>query len=502
MVVEMITKLRNRLLILAKWLCQCTASNWFFIAMLGLFTFETLYLAFTSRYPMAFDENYHFILIQFFSHRLDPLVTSQPASSYHLGNIVGNPSFMYHYLLSFPYRIIAHFTNSVKIQVIGLRLINVSFAIGSLLLIHKTFQQLQLPRVVSNLAIFSFALTPIFCVLSAQINYDNLLIFAVVASLFLVAKIIEQLRLTRQVPIRETLILATICVWASLVKYAFLPILVGLVISAVLIVLAKRQQIKWKNSYTVLKSHSKFGLAGILVALIVGATLFVTVYGTNVIRYHNPVPQCNQVLSITDCKQYYAWDRNYILASTKPANEKLLGVVHYSVLWLKEVYYQLFAEIVPAATGGLIPIARDYYILLLALTALGIVCTLPVLPRLLHMYPALSVFSVVVISYTLFLWSRNYHDYRQLGQAVAIQGRYMLPVLAYLYVLIGLGIQYSLGLSRMRFLRPITAFTVIVAFIYFGGCVRYVAKISPTTGWKSSAYGIVHTAEIMPPNMS
>ena len=95
--------------------------DWLFIALLCLFGAETAWLSVTSRFQMAFDESYHLGLIQFFSHRLNPIVTSQ-TNSYNLGAIAHNPSFLYHYLLSFPYRLLDSLGASLRVEVVSLRL--------------------------------------------------------------------------------------------------------------------------------------------------------------------------------------------------------------------------------------------------------------------------------------------------------------------------------------------------------------------------------------------
>src|ERR1035438_773805 len=158
-------------------------SNWLTIIILLIFAAEASWLALTSRFPMAFDEGYHFNLIQFFSHRFNPIVTSQPSSTYALGAIVHNPSFLYHYLLSFPYRLIAHFTSSIETQVILLRFINIGLAITSLLIMKKILSRLGLPYILVNILLLVFALTPLVTALSAQINYDNLLILVALKQL-------------------------------------------------------------------------------------------------------------------------------------------------------------------------------------------------------------------------------------------------------------------------------------------------------------------------------
>lgn len=51
--------------------------HWFVWATLLAFALQAVWLAWHSAYPMAFDEGYHLQIIQFFSTRLNPIITQQ-----------------------------------------------------------------------------------------------------------------------------------------------------------------------------------------------------------------------------------------------------------------------------------------------------------------------------------------------------------------------------------------------------------------------------------------
>ena len=462
-------------------------SNWLTIIILLIFAAEASWLALTSRFPMAFDEGYHFNLIQFFSHRFNPIVTSQPSSTYALGAIVHNPSFLYHYLLSFPYRLIAHFTSSIETQVILLRFINIGRAITSLLIMKKILSRLGLPYILVNILLLVFALTPLVTALSAQINYDNLLILVASLSIYLCLRFVQQLR-ANVFELKTLLALICLCFYSSLVKYSFLPIFVGISLVVAWSLLAKWHHDRadftkqLRSSYAKISKKTKLGLA---IAGISGLSLFIVFYGVNTIKYHNPVPQCNQVLSISDCSQYYAWDRNYVVAQYDhthvPTNK--MNVLQYTYFWLKVEAYQLFAEIIP--TGGLVYIAHSFYLIIIGLTIVVSICTLINIRKIFKEQKTFLALLVVAMSYLLFLWLDNYNDYLHLGQPLAIQGRDIVPVLIYIYALFGLGVMYSFKGERSArlVLRTSVASLAVFSFVYFGGYVRYGSSISPSDGW-------------------
>lgn len=475
-------------------------SKWFFGLIILLFAAEALWLAVVNRYPMAFDESYHFGLIQFFSHRLSPIVTSQPSTTYALGSIAHNPSFLYHYLLSFPYRLVAHFTTNLKIQVISLRVINIAFAITSLYVIRKTLRLIGLKASVASLVVFIFAFTPVFTALSAQINYDNLLILVTSLTVYLLLSLIKTFQRERQLNVNTALKLLCLCLLASEVKYAFLPIFIGVFGCLIWLLVRVYRTSKaklWsqlKTGFSELSKSRKIAFAAIG---LIGLGLFTTTYGVNLVRYHNPVPQCNQVLSVQDCEHYYSWDRNYQLAIHKTSGPKL-STISYSYLWVKTATYQLYAEIIP--TGGMVPIARDFLIILGAFASVALFCTLTQLRRIFREYKTLVPLAVVAVCYIFFLWARNYHDYLQLGQPVAIQGRYLLPVLVYAYVVLSLGVIFVLQ-GRKLFqsaLKPLAVGLLVGTFVYFGGYSSYATHVSPAFGWVAAKPHVAKASQTAP----
>jgi hypothetical protein len=103
--------------------------------------------------------------------------------------------------------------------------------------------------------------------------------------------------------------------------------------------------------------------------------------------------------------------------------------------------------------------------------------------------------------YLAILWLRNYHDYLQLGQPLAIQGRYLLPVLVYFYALGALGIYYALKskvAAQYRNLQPAIVVMTVFAFLYFGGYVRYLSVVSPNDYWQTQSQPLTANAPAKP----
>jgi hypothetical protein len=458
-------------------------SSWFFVALLVLFVFETGWLAITSNFPMAFDEGYHFALIQFFAHHLNPIITSQPSSTYAVGNIVHNPSWLYHYLLSFPYRLVAHFTGSIRIQVTSLRFINIAIAVCSLVILRKVCRAIRMSVSTTNIVLLLFALTPVVCILSSQINYDNLVLLFVTATMYVTITCLRALK-ANKLPITQLLGLLCLCLYGSLVKYSFLPIFVAVMLLFGWVVIRQGDKIlDQKKVVKYWQQTSKPKLYSLVVLTIVGFGLFASFYGYDAVKYHNPVPACNQVLSISDCEHYYAWDRNYELAVNRASAPPTSSAVVYSYHWLTTVWYQLYGDVIP--TGGIVSVLPVFYGVILLLTGIAVLCTLTQLKQLLTRYPQLLSLGLIAFVYLLFLWSRNYHDYRDLGVAVAVQGRYLVPVLIYFYALLVLGVQSALEKRKNvgSIIQTGLVVITVVSFVVFGGFVRYITAITPKDPW-------------------
>ncbi len=467
-------------------LAKIVGSKLVFGFTLLVFVSETGYLSLTSRFPMAFDEAYHFSLIKFFSHRLNPIVTSQASSTYGLGAIVQNPSFLYHYLLSFAYRFIALFTNSLEVQAISLRFINIAFAVASLIVMRKLLRLLNISDAVANLVVLVFALTPVVTVLSAQINYDNLLILAVTLCLYETVAFVK--KLDRKIFDAYSLLkLLCLCLFASLVKFAFLPVFAGITVLAAYKLAFYRPP---KNSS--LRTAARKSFAGItktpklllLAATLTGGFLFVRLYGVNLVEYRNPAPQCSQVLNIQACKHYYAWDRDYNVRQQEkahPATYKM-NIFGYTVYWLAINGFGVFGAILPLA--GPYYLSPTFCLIIAIILTVAFVCSAANFKKLKKGHENLLAVAAISSLYVLAIWARNYHDYLQLGQPIAVDGRYLVPVLVYFYALLGLGAQYALAGKQTPKLIAKCALVLLVvfSFLYYGGYAQYITHIYPVYG--------------------
>src|SRR5665213_199085 len=177
---------------------------------------------------MAFDEDFHLGIIRLYAHHLSPFWSSQPQGANMFGAVARDPSYLYQYLMSFPYRLISLFTGDQTIQVIILRFINIGLFASSMVLYRRLMMKTGASRALVHLCLLIFVLIPISPLLAAQINYDNLLLPVTALALLLAANFDARLTKQKKLDTKLLLQLLTLCLLASLVKYAFLPLFVAI----------------------------------------------------------------------------------------------------------------------------------------------------------------------------------------------------------------------------------------------------------------------------------
>ena len=137
-------------------------SNKFYRLILIVFVIEASWIALSAKYPQAFDENFHFGLIKIYAHYWLPFLTTQPPHADAYGAVARDPSYLYHYLMSFPYRLINLFVKGQTVQVIILRFINIGFFAFGLVLFRKILLKVGTSKALTNLILTLFILSRLF----------------------------------------------------------------------------------------------------------------------------------------------------------------------------------------------------------------------------------------------------------------------------------------------------------------------------------------------------
>jgi len=421
---------------------------------------------------------------------LSPVWSGQPAGADAYGAVARDPSYLFQYALSFPYRLISYVTANQTIQVLVLRFINIALLAASLPLFKRLLVKTGASAGLVNLCLAFFVLVPIVPLLGAQINYDNAFIPLTALVLLQTIRLVEQLRADQRLPLRTTLELIILMLLTSLVKFAFLPIALAVV---VYLAIATYRYSHFGGLWAGLSRQfaliPKLTRWLLVVGLVVAAGLFAERYGLNVVNYHKPVPDCGKVLSVQQCRSYGPWIRDYDLANTKPS--RTANPLTFTQLWLYGMWMRSFFAVGGPESqfdtkGPLVLPAITTAVLAVTGVPLGFAYG----RRLWRRYDksVLLLFAGVIVTYLLALWVDEYEAFSRTGQPVAINGRYLLPILLPLLLLVGL--LYQEFLRRRLAVKTSLALVALLACLWGGGALTYILRSNDAWNWPNP---VVHS---------
>ncbi len=443
-------------------------SKRFFWAIMALFVLEAAWIALSGRYPMAFDEDFHLGIIRLYAHHLSPFWDGHPPGVDSFGAVSRDPSYLYQYLMSFPYRLSSN--------VLFLRFINIGLFVASLPIYRKLLLKTGASRALVQACLAVFILIPIVPLLAAQINYDNLLLPLTALTLLLTVHFSQELSRHKRINVKLLLLITSLGLLTSLVKYAFLPIFM-----VIIVFLAIRL---WQGRSSSLARMGRRSRWLLVVLLVVSFGLFVQRYGYNVLYYHKPVPDCNEVLSVKRCSAYPPWNRDYVLSQMKHDTGGTDSPLVFTADWFYGMWLRTFFAVDGPATNfqtrGPLILPGIGAIVFVSSAALATVVTFK---RLLRRYNAPTIWLFVSVTgiYAAVLWLNGYQSFLQTGRAVAINGRYLLPVMPLLLLLLALGVNEFL--RRRQALKLVFAGTAIICLLWGGGALTYILRSNDTWYW-------------------
>lgn len=460
----------------------------FFWGVIALLVLQAAWIALSGRYPMAFDEDFHLGIISLYADHVSPFWGGQPAGADAFGALARDPSYLYHWLMSFPYRFIGLFTNSLMIQVLFLRALNIALFAYGVVLFRRLLTKTGISGAIINLSALAFVLIPIVPLLAAQINYDNLIMPVLAGVLLLTARFDSLLAKKGRFDVKSLLWLLIICMLASLVKYAFLPFaaaIAGFIIVRVL--MKERSPRHILASLTAgWRRISRWCQLGLVLLAIITGGLFVERYGVNLARYHAPTADCEQVLTIEQCSHYGPWIRDHNYAANKL--DRPSDPITFTRHWFYGMWLRTFFAVDGPSTGfqTRVPLLVPGWSAMVfgALSAIAVILAAP---RLLRRYnaPLLWLLSSVTALYVGILWVEEYQAFLKTGQPVAINGRYLLLVLLPVLAIAGAAINELLRGRTAA--KALVAASVIICLAWGGGAMTYVLRSNTAWYWPNSA---------------
>ncbi len=467
------------------------SSRWFWWCTIGLFVLQSSYVALAGRFSMAFDEYYHLGSIQAYAKVWLPWSVHQPAGPAAIGAVPADGSYLYHYLMSFPYRLLTHITTSATTQLLVLRLIDVVIVAAGLYVFRRLLLRLGMSRAVSQALLLVVSLLPMTPFLAGQLTYDTLWFTMTAVTMLAMVELIDTVQHRHMLPLREAAWAITLLLITSQVKYAFLPMaLAGAVFLIVLIVHGIRV-----HTFSISQTVAEWRVAirtpltvGAVALLLISGVFFSVRYGTNIIKYHNPVPACAAVLGKQDCLAYgpYARDetnRDMALDKQLKTAEKVSYPFGWFFQMMRESYFAVGPLDLDYPTGVPLPVSYwSGFAIAIASLLLVVVRAKQLWQRGIHERLLISS----VCTYIVFLFVTNFQTFLSTGAPVAIHGRYvlaLLPMLGYL-VYVALHSIRSWQRWRMYGISLLTAFIILTA--YGGGIAPFILRSADNWYWPSA----------------
>lgn len=464
-------------------------SRGFFRFVIIFFVLEAAWIALTAVYPQAFDEQFHFGLIKLYSHHLSPFLSQQPTNADQFGAVARSPSYLYHYLMSFPYRLIEIIFKNQVYQIITLRFIDIAMFTYGLVLFKKILIKAKVSNALANASLFIFTLIPIVPQLAGQINYDDMFIPLTAIVCLLSFRLIEEIKQHKISFLTLSLLIIT-ATFNSLVKFAFLPIYLAIVCFFSYYLFYKYRNnlsIIWQSFKDDFKRRS-IVIKTILIGIILLAIfMFIQRDIVNIIKYHSVDPSCSSVLSIKSCKAYSAWYANFRRhnALINGHTNNLTNIIVYAGEWLYWMWYRLFFAINgPASKFTNYPPLPLPSAIALVLGAIGLFAVIKYRRQVFKTNIVAKFLLTISLFYLIALFIQGYATYRYTAVLENMNGRYLLPIL----LLVGALVVKALAVAFKKYnrTRVILACIVILMFLQGGGILTYIIRSDDTWYWQNT----------------
>lgn len=471
-------------------------SRKFFYVVIGLFFLQASWFALTVQYPMAFDENYHFGIIQFYSHQWLPFMSQQPQGSEAFGDLIRYDSYMFHYLMSFPYRLIAAFVSDQVTQIIILRFINIALFIGGIFLFRNLLRRLNVSDALIHFLFLILVFIPIVPFLAATINYDNLAFLVMPLFVALAIRCSEALR-NGKLPANIAVSFFAVGAFGSLVKYAFAPIFLAAIayLAIVWIRSDSRQKILKNMKHSFLRD-SFFAKLLLIIVAITSIGLLAERYGTNFLQYHRYEPSCEKIRPISECIQYGPWGRDYKIKAmvdmTNPPHDPAIPL--FLPVWVGNYMYRLYFAI-NHNYAAYDPLPIPYYAAYV-IGLFGFILCLLFWKTIFKANRHMMLLALIMAAYVISLLYVNFTGFLKGHTITAANGRYLILIMPLLFAM--LGIAYRAFFVRIFKHRAHTALVIfssvtLVLALNGGGAETHLLRMDQSGYWQNTPAPTINT---------
>jgi len=447
-----------------------------------IFILQSVWIAASFRFPMLYDEDFHFDATRLYSQQISPVISSQPTYYDMYGSFSHGGATLFHYFMSIPFRIMSIFTNDKTIQVVSLRLICIVMVAVGILLYNRLFQKIGIKQIFINIGMLIFILLPIVTLISATINYDNML-FPLTA-LYLI--ICTNVLMDRKLNWRQLAWLVIIGCTASLVKYTFLPIFAISILFLTIVIYRRYKKNIFSKLYASFISTSKKQIVFMVALLALSVWMFSSIYIHNVISYKSLQPSCQQVMSKQRCSKNSIALRDNNAELTKETRP-LMQNPDFISIWVVQISNWTNITGIHLANGRGVVVSRPLPIIYTTVFIGGFVGLSVILYTWRSQKKNLSWYFLISVSVFLILtvFMQNYHTYIKLHMPYSIQPRYILTIVPILIVFSI--VATNLALRKYRLVKLFLLFFMLILFSQGGGLVTHIIKSNDGFNWDYKA---------------
>ncbi len=387
------------------------------------------------------DGNRHIAAIYYFAQKpLDegPFVHDMTDQELMMGDLVRFPSYLYYYLLSFPVRAALGLGMSDLAIVYLVRFIGLGFGVVALVVFRRIVHEVRAGSIIANLATFGLAMTGAFAYFAPAENYDML------ALLLWLCFVLASVKLFMRRDPTQLYWMVTIGTYLSVTKYTYLPFAGVMGLAALLLYIQNRSG--WRSAWRHITQRCSaqwrrlrwWRRTALVVLLLVGSALFVERIGVNLVQYHAVSPNCEVVHSRESCMNFTVYNRNVNRLEAVEAGEtwtKDFHLLEYTGEWLARYYPTMYYYMGHIWVYNIWPMLWVSVALVLLLVVSALVYLVVTRRAALrgqgewYLLGLVGVLTAGQYGYNVMLFIKYS------GQLYAHQGRYLLPVIGFLYVL-------------------------------------------------------------------
>ncbi len=474
------------------------SSTKFFYATLLFFAIISAWVATASLYPMAFDENVHMGIIDIYARQLTPLLT-QTKEMAQYGGVVGDPSYLFHYLMSFPYRFERDVLQlSETASIIGLRFLNIGMFVAGLAVFWKSLAYLNLSRFTRNLIIALVCLIPISPLIAGQVNYDNLLILGIATCFLFALRIINSIVRNKRIAVIDMSMLTSAILFTSATKYAFLPIALAIVATLFGTFILSKQKSKITKSLVDDFKKISNPLRLLLMLILVICVLLNYRYVDNVTNHQSVAPKCDTFFSQQECRSFGPYGRTYDYRQNVADNFEPKSIVAFTAEdWVPGMTLRLFFAVAGPTNDY---DTRQPVVLTQVIYIIGIsvgIATFIIMFGLRKLWrdPRVWLIISMIVIYCMALIGQVYSGYTTTGIPAALNGRYLIPLAPIIGAVAILGISgVKKGKKAAVGLGIAAALLLLLILVQGGGIVTYVVQGQSEwfwSGWGQESHSVL-----------